>query len=175
MATPEYAIRAAQASELSALQAIEEVAGQRYGSVGIDPDLPGLPLPTLAAGQRAGLLWVMVHGRNELVGFALAWVRPDAVHLREIDVLPAHGGKRLGARLVDRVASEARMRSLARVTLTTFADVPWNAPYYERLGFRRLDDAELPSWLRAIRAEEHAAGLDTWPRVAMARDVTPNG
>jgi hypothetical protein len=47
--------------------------------------------------------------------------------------------------------------------------VPWNAPYYERLGFRRVDD--LTPGLRAIRAAEAARGLDRWPRVAMRRDL----
>jgi hypothetical protein len=49
--------------------------------------------------------------------------------------------------------------------------VPWNAPYYERLGFRRLADADLTPGLREIRAEEAAHGLDGWPRLAMRRDL----
>jgi len=37
------------------------------------------------------------------------------------------------------------------MTLTTFADVPWNALYYLTCGFRVLDDAEVTAGLRAIR------------------------
>ena len=40
------------------------------------------------------------------------------------------------------------------VTLTTFRDVPWNAPYYERLGFRTLAADEITPGLAAIRAHE---------------------
>ena len=58
----------------------------------------------------------------------------------------------------------------APLTLTTFAEVPWNAPYYARIGFRVLADAELSPGLRAIRAHEAALGLDRWPRVCMRRE-----
>jgi hypothetical protein len=51
--------------------------------------------------------------------------------------------------------------------------VAWNAPYYERLGFQRLPDAELTPGLVAIRAEEAAHGLDEWPRLAMRRVLPP--
>ena len=46
------------------------------------------------------------------------------------------------------------------MTLTTYSEVPWNAPYYERCGFHRLDEAQWTPSLRAIRAAEAAAGLD---------------
>jgi hypothetical protein len=57
------------------------------------------------------------------------------------------------------------------LTLTTFAEVPWNAPYYLRCGFRRLGVRELTPGLRAIREREAAHGLDRWPRVCMRRDL----
>lgn len=57
------------------------------------------------------------------------------------------------------------------LTLTTFEHVPWNAPYYARLGFRILDDAEVTPGLRAIRQREAEIGLDRWPRVCMRRDI----
>jgi hypothetical protein len=49
--------------------------------------------------------------------------------------------------------------------------VPWNAPYYARLGFRILDDTAVTPGLRAIRRREAEIGLDRWPRVCMRRDV----
>ena len=64
---------------------------------------------------------------------------------------------------------------LPALTLTTFAYVPWNAPYYARCGFRVLDDAEITPGLRAIREQEAALGLDRWPRVCMRRDLEATG
>ena len=110
----------------------------------------------------------MADSQDEPVGFALAWLRPGALHLRELDVLPTHGRRGLGARLVAHVATEAQRRGFPLVTLTTFTEAPWNAPYYERLGFRRLAAEGLPEWLAAIRHEEASEGLDRWPRIAMA-------
>ena len=53
--------------------------------------------------------------------------------------------------------------------MCTFRDVPWNAPYYERLGFERIDEADWGCGLRALRRREAELGLDRWPRVAMRR------
>lgn len=60
---------------------------------------------------------------------------------------------------------------LRGLTLTTFAEVPWNAPYYARCGFRVLDDSELSPGMRTIRDREIAHGLHRWPRVYMRRDL----
>ena len=59
---------------------------------------------------------------------------------------------------------------LPALTLTTFAKVPWNAPYYLRCGFRVLDDAEVTAGLRATRQRAAAAGVDRLARVCMRRD-----
>ena len=64
---------------------------------------------------------------------------------------------------------------LKSVTLTTFANIPWNAPYYERCGFRRLSADELTPGLLRIGREEAERGLDAWPRFCMRRLLTePN-
>ena len=57
------------------------------------------------------------------------------------------------------------------VTLTTFRDVPWNAPYYERCGFRTLTEAELTPELAEVRARESEHGLDPETRVCMRLDL----
>jgi len=66
--------------------------------------------------------------------------------------------------------SQAAADGLPALTLTTFAQVPWNAPYYARCGFRILGDAEVTAGLRAIRRREAEMGVDRWPRVCMRRD-----
>jgi hypothetical protein len=66
----------------------------------------------------------------------------------------------------------AQRHGLAALTLTTFTDVPWNMPYYERFGFRHLCNIELTPGLRAARAREAIRGLDAWPLTTMRRDIT---
>jgi GNAT superfamily N-acetyltransferase len=166
-----YAIRLARAGELARVLRIEDDAGRLYATAGLPPDLPGLGPATLRAAQRSGLLWVVADGDDQPIAFALCWPRPQTLHLRELDVLPEHGRRGLGARLLAHVAGEASARRLPDVTLTTFAEVSWNAPYYERHGFARLRADELPDWLAQIRRDEIAAGLDRWPRIAMRKRV----
>jgi N-acetylglutamate synthase-like GNAT family acetyltransferase len=56
------------------------------------------------------------------------------------------GRKRIGRQLIACVADHARTLGLTSLTLTTFRDVPWNAPFYARLGFEYI--AELTPELR---------------------------
>jgi GNAT superfamily N-acetyltransferase len=94
-----------------------------------------------------------------------------AAHVEQVSVDPAYAGRGWGRRLLDHVADNARRHGLVAVTLTTFRDVPWNAPYYERCGFRALSEDELGPDLRRLRAAEAAHGLDPALRVCMRRDL----
>jgi GNAT superfamily N-acetyltransferase len=89
-------------------------------------------------------------------------------HIEQVSVHPGHSRQGIGRMLIDHVGTWATSRGLAGLTLTTFTEVPWNAPYYARLGFRVVTD--LSPGLRALRAHEAAIGLDAWPRVVMRRD-----
>lgn len=71
-----------------------------------------------------------------------------------------------------RVATWAGEAGMPAVTLTTFSDVPWNAPLYRQLGFRVLRDEEIGPGLRAVRDEETAHGLDPARRVCMRMDLS---
>jgi hypothetical protein len=68
-----------------------------------------------------------------------------------------------------RTNSSARESALKAVTLTTFANVPWNAPYYERCGFARMSADDLTPGLLKIRREEAEVGFAALPRVCMRR------
>ena len=117
-----------------------------------------------------GRVWVHVVDEQPVGYVLLEWV-DGCTHIEQVSVHASYAGQRIGAGLVDRVVREAASRGHVAVTLTTFAEVPWNGPYYERLGFRVLGETEWTPGLRAIRAEEIARGLDRWPRVCMRRDV----
>ncbi|MEM8769986.1 MAG: GNAT family N-acetyltransferase, partial [Pseudomonadota bacterium] len=60
---------------------------------------------------------------------------------------------------------EAAARGLEAVTLTTFADIPWNAPFYAAMGFEVLREQGLTPFLAGALEEERALGLTE--RVAM--------
>jgi ribosomal protein S18 acetylase RimI-like enzyme len=166
-------IRPARTSELPALQAIERAAGQPFADIGmtaIAEDEP-YPTPVLAASARAGYLWVAAGETGEPVAYLMASVVDGCLHIDQVSVHPGSARRGLGRGLLDHAARRATGDGLAALTLTTFASVPWNAPYYQRCGFRVLDDAELTPGLTAIREHEARLGLDRWPRVCMRRDL----
>jgi GNAT superfamily N-acetyltransferase len=131
------------------------------------PDLP----PPATAEQRAGAWRLLVVGRP-VEGFAVLALLPATgdVHLEPLSVHPAAARQGRGAALLEAAVDAARDAGAARVTLTTYADVPWNGPWYARHGFAEL--AEPPPELAAVRAAERAAGLDRHGRrVVMGRPV----
>lgn len=168
-------IRAVLTSELPRLQGIELAAGQAFAEIGmveVAQDEP-YPVPVLAASEQAGLLWVMADDADEPVAYLMASVVDGCLHIDQVSVHPDSARRRLGRALLDHAAGRAAADGLAALTLTTFAAVPWNAPYYLRCGFRILDDTEITPGLRAIRQHEAELGLDKWPRVCMRRDLPP--
>jgi len=60
-------------------------------------------------------------------------------------VLPSHGRRGIGRLLVFTVRRWAEDAGHAGVTLSTLREIPWNAPFYERCGFREVGaDPEHP-------------------------------
>jgi GNAT superfamily N-acetyltransferase len=126
-------------------------------------DLPEVQLP------ERPLVAVFVVGAPP-VGFAQVGEADGNAHLEELAVLPGHMRQGLGTRLVEEACAWAAEHGYPAITLTTYADVPWNAPYYERLGFAVVDD--FGPDVRERRDHEAAVGLDTvGPRVVMRRPL----
>jgi GNAT superfamily N-acetyltransferase len=126
----------------------------------------------LAAAAR-GQLWVAVDEAEAgaPVAFALFEDLDGALHLEEMDVHPDHARQGLGARLIDAAAAWGRELGYRAITLTTFRHVAWNAPYYERIGFRALPAEAWGPALRERVADETRRGLSPERRVVMARPI----
>lgn len=166
-------IRLARESELERLRDIELAADAAFaeiGMVGLATDGPRA-VETLAPYERAGRAWVQADDDDRPVGFLIADIVDDAVHIEQVSIDPAFARRHLGRDLIEHVASWARSNGHVALTLTTFTDVPWNGPYYARCGFRFLAQEEQTPGLRRIRAEEAARGLDRWPRACMVRGL----
>jgi GNAT superfamily N-acetyltransferase len=95
-----------------------------------------------------------------------------AAHIEQVTVHPERARHGIGAELITVADSWARDHGLPAVTLTTFRDVPWNAPYYERLGFRAIPPRSWGPAMGARMDTEAARGLEAWPRLAMIRPVS---
>ena len=168
-----YVIEPARAEDIAKLAQVEIAANALFAGRGIAGVVANdsTSLEELAHAHAAGLLWVARDPTGEPIGFALLEVVDGQAHLEEIDVHPAHGRRGVGSALLDAVVAWARGAGHRAVTLTTFRDIPWNAPFYERAGFRALAPHELGPGLAAVVRDEAARGLDPAQRVAMRRDL----
>ena len=131
-------------------------------------DDPG-SVEELAAFQRGGRAFIYPDGPGRPVAYLLLGVIDGYAHVEQVSVHPGHSRRGIGSQLIEAADEWACEHDLAGLALTTYARVPWNAPYYERLGFHALPEPDVPSGLRSVREHEAARGLDAWPRVVMVR------
>ncbi|MDQ2585566.1 GNAT family N-acetyltransferase [Saccharothrix yanglingensis] len=158
-------IRPARPDELPLLPEVERASGEPFRDHGMPEvaDDDPMPLSTLEHLR----VWVAVDP-HPVAWVAVAEVE-GAAHVEQVSVYPGHARRGIGAALLDEVGRWAAERGLTALTLTTFRDIPWNAPYYRRLGFREVTD---PSpGLRAVVAAEAARGLDPDTRVCLHRPL----
>ncbi|HWD03976.1 MAG TPA: GNAT family N-acetyltransferase [Amycolatopsis sp.] len=163
-------IRLARADELPALRDLEVAAAEPFRAVGMPEVADDEPFSVaqLRTYQEDGRCWVNV-AADSPVAYLLAEVVDGNGHVEQVSVLPSFAHRGLGRELIDKAGEWARAAGLPALTLTTFRGVPWNGPYYARLGFRELPASQWGPALRAIRAHEASLGLDRWPRIAMIR------
>jgi len=165
-----FVIRPPAADELGRLVEIEAAAGRMFADHGmpeIAGDDPGSP-EELETYRAAGRAWVADDGDGP-VAYLLAAEVDGCVHVEQVSVDPAYAGRAIGAALIEHLAGVARTDGRPALTLTTFRDIPWNAPYYARLGFAELPEAEWGPQLRELVKHERARIPGHHPRVAMIR------
>jgi GNAT superfamily N-acetyltransferase len=165
-----YAIRIARPDDLAALPVIERAAAAVFRTTPY-AYLAGDDLVSAEVDLAREYVWIVVAPADQPIAFALVHLLDESVHLHELDVHPNYARQGLGRRLITTVANWARARGATPLTLTTFADIPWNGPYYTRLGFRTLDLATLSPGLQAVRQGEAEAGLPMEHRICMQLDL----
>lgn len=136
-------------------------------------DLPADAGRVAALALPGFVLIAELNGRP--VGFAHVLDFDGRFHLEQLSVHPDAQRQGIGAALLAAVEQAVRQRGASVVTLRTFAEVPWNAPFYRRYGYA---DAELPVALRPLIDAEKALGLlSSAERVTLAKqladDVVP--
>ena len=166
---PGYRIARARPEHLTLLPAIERAAAQLLRGHAPESVLnEATDSDTFAQAARDGRLWVALAGDTP-VGFALVeMLTDDLPHLDEVDVDPSHGRRGLGTALVRAACEWATACGFSMLTLTTFRAVPWNLPFYARLGFVEVSGDQLRPELAAVVSAEAARGLAPETRAVMA-------
>lgn len=177
MGTP-IRLRRASPGDVEAIRRVEIAAGKLFLRIGM-ARIASDPPPTrrlLRTALGRDLLWVAVadgdYGQEELVvAYGLASQLDGHLHLEQVSVRPDYGRRGIGAQIFSAFELNAARAGMPMSTLFTFADVPWNAPYYRRLGYRELRaDAFGPQLASALMLEKKADG-DGPSRIAMYRTL----
>ncbi len=156
------------------LPAIERSAGALFRTI---PGLAWIADDSIAQLQDhleaidARASWVAIDESGQPVGFLIADTEGSALHIWEVSVHAEAQGHGIGRRLIEAAVAEASSQRHSAVTLTTFREVPWNEPYYHRLGFVTLGPDEIDDKLAAIFADEVRRGLPAERRCAMRLDL----
>lgn len=141
-------IRPATTADAAAMLSIGDSADRLLAQHGYPQilDLPPLAPEAFASFVAENVAWLAALDRRP-AGFVVAGQVADAWWLREIAVDPACGGRGIGSALLTTAIDHGRGLGLARMALSTFRHVPFNAPFYARRGFSPLEpDAAPPAW-----------------------------
>lgn len=163
-------IRLARHADAAALPAIERSAA---GLFRLDPQLAWLADAEVADADlhcqaiEQARVWVAEHVDGQLSGFLRAVTLDNQLHIEELSVSRHFQGQGIGRKLLSAAIEHARAQQLCAVTLTTFADLPWNAPFYQKTGFQRLNSEATSGYLVDALNEEIAQGLPGHRRCAM--------
>jgi aminoglycoside 6'-N-acetyltransferase len=159
-----FVIRPGRPEEISLAEEIDDDACEAYRAFGLPFELPS-DHPFFAM-ERERWARSLAHTRllfaetgGVPVGFAALGHVNGRPHVEQLSVRVAHQGRGIGRALLER-ALRWSVRE-GELWLSTYASVPWNAPWYARMGFVRASDAETPPELRAL--------------VDAARRTLPNG
>jgi len=176
-------IRAPDPGEVGHLGAVERDGDRRFaGYEGVPPGLDETTAPAqLERARDDGRLWVAVTGGGggagaasddgAIIGFAVVEEVDGHAHLAQLSVRLAAQNRGVGRRLVEAVSEWAGDHGLGTVTLCTFADVDWNRPLYEHLGFVVLPEGRWTPGVRARFESDGRLGLDLGHRVVMELTV----
>jgi GNAT superfamily N-acetyltransferase len=151
-------IRPATLDDVPALPEIERSAGEAFRAtphawVADDEETPAEFYP---ARVKAGNVLV-AEVAGQLAGFVDANVKGGDLHVWSLDVRFELQGRGIGRALMAAARQRAIQLGCKGMTLTTFVDVPFNAPFYQSLGFSILPAP--PRRLAEILATEAARGL----------------
>lgn len=157
------AVREATEADLEYLPGIEAAADALFAEQGFT----GLP-PAASREELAEARSVLVSG-SPPVGFARLEEIDGSAHLEQLSVRPEAGGRGIGGKLLDEACLWAAKQGYDAMTLATFRDIPWNAPFYARHGFAVIDELT-PGLAELRRHETEELGLDqAGPRVVMKK------
>jgi len=167
-------LRRATPADAAIFTELEQSAGLAFradSEIAWLADTANLPADRYREIIAEGWSWVAEDEQAAPVAFAAATLDAEELHLWELNVHIDHQRRGIGRALLKRLLFEAATAAIPAVTLTTFRDLPWNAPFYRSLGFELVDAVQLDPRLAELLAEEARRGLPAIRRCAMRRKI----
>ena len=166
----EVHLRPATLADLDLMLEIEIAAAKLFPSSVLPAHVGRIgSLGEIRAGIAAGLAWVAEAEQNSVVGFVVVEIIGTSMHIVEMDVLPSYGRQGIGSQLLEHTMIQCKAMGLHETTLTTFLNIPWNAPFYAQHGFKIAGSVSHLPHLSQVLQREALRGLRE--RVAMVRDA----
>jgi GNAT superfamily N-acetyltransferase len=128
-------IRVAEPRDLAALEEIENLADAPLAQHLKAADWAQAPSGETRAAMPGFVLVAAESIGGTAVGFVHVLEADGTAHLEQLSVRPESARRGLGRALVRAAMAEALARGHRYMTLRTYADVAWNAPFYATCGF----------------------------------------
>ncbi|WP_324261962.1 GNAT family N-acetyltransferase [Altererythrobacter sp. H2] len=167
----DWHLRLARPEDAALMPAIEARAGRLFQAVEGLADIAGqhtVPVEQLQRLIRKGHCLV-AHVDDRMAGWLANEPFGRELHIREFNVDPDFQQQGIGSGLLRACLIDAVNCGFRAVTLTTFRDVPWNAPFYARLGFEEVTALDAHPRLAGQLAAESGHGLPADRRCVMIR------
>ncbi len=163
-------IRPATPADIPLMQALERDAAQAFRAVGYDfcADGPVRDDGEHQRGLREGVT-LLAEIDGAAAGFIMLWPVDGHAHITEVSVAEQFQRRGVGRALIAAGEDWARSAGFDAVSLTTFRDIAWNAPFYRALGYEDFTPGADETELAAIQAEEAASGYNGMPRITMKK------
>jgi GNAT superfamily N-acetyltransferase len=165
----DYNIVDASINDLTFLSDIEYNSDQLFKDYGLDAIIytPKNPLSYWLDLYRTSIIRIAKNVDGTVLGFYMLAEIDRQSYLKQISVDPQYGSKGIGTKLLLNALHTAKSQGHNYVTLTTYRDINFNAPFYRKNGFEEFTPDDTWPELSKLRAEEKSSDLEKLPRCAM--------
>ena len=168
-------IRLARPDELDEMVAIDDDTGQLYAEAGVPIELSATASFVVdeqarwLEAARAGRAFFAIDARSEPAGFAVVSLLDAAPYLEQLSVRMRAMRRGIGTQLLRHAIDWAADQGGDGLWLTTYGHLPWNRPFYERVGFVVVPESACGPGVRHHLEEQRRWLPDPEQRVAMRR------
>jgi len=152
---PRISIRAGTADDFALLPDLEARSDQSYLTLpGFGALLDEINITDDAGPDTEPGTLLFIAESDAPIGFVYAYDTDDCTFISQIAVVPEAQKHGAGTALLQAIANAAQQAGKRGVTLMTYRDVPWNAPFYAKRGYNVLTPAEMGPELSARFARD---------------------